>query len=126
MNNKWDALYSHPKWFAKRIEILERDKWACTVCGYNKLLRVHHTFYYIDYIPPWDYPNKSLLTLCDKCHYDWHLHHEIEYRKTPILKKRKYGNILPPMSLAKKVEYNKREKLRRKKHIRIKGKLYKL
>lgn len=35
------------------------------------ILHVHHT-YYVHGDAPWEYPDESLMTLCDKCHVDIH------------------------------------------------------
>ncbi|MCK5617048.1 HNH endonuclease [Candidatus Pacearchaeota archaeon] len=57
-----------PRWQRKRLEIMERDKWECKKCGNDtKTLHVHHRNYE-NYIDPWDYPNDTLVTLCDSCH----------------------------------------------------------
>ena len=79
--HNWHKLYKHSKWLRKRKIILKRDNYKCTACGSKKNLCVHHTFYYSTYTPPWDYPNDSLLTVCEECHEEWHKYHEIEYRK---------------------------------------------
>ena len=56
-----------PRWQKKRLEILERDHWACVCCGStDKNLQVHHAVY--RKIDPWDYPNHLLQTLCFDCH----------------------------------------------------------
>lgn len=61
-----------PRWQKKRLEILERDGWKCKGCGDKKsTLNVHH-LYYEAYKDPWDYPDKALKTLCEKCHEDEH------------------------------------------------------
>jgi 5-methylcytosine-specific restriction endonuclease McrA len=56
-----------PRWQKKRLEILDRDGWACVCCGTKeKNLQVHHVVY--RKIDPWDYPNYLLQTLCEDCH----------------------------------------------------------
>lgn len=60
--------YKNPQWQRKRLQILERDNWSCTVCGSDKKqLHVHHR-YYIQGRNVWEYDNDSLTTLCDSCH----------------------------------------------------------
>jgi len=58
----------HPKWQKKRLEILNRDKFTCKLCGDTEsTLHVHH----LEYKPntePWDYPNANFKTLCEYCH----------------------------------------------------------
>lgn len=71
------------RWKNKRLQILKRDGYKCTVCGSDLKLTVHHTYYKTGK-RPWQYPNESLLTLCDKCHYDFHCTNE-----TPVKGKHK-------------------------------------
>ena len=71
------------RWRSKRLQILKRDGFKCTVCGSLDKLTVHHTYYRTGK-RPWQYPNDALLTLCDKCHYDFHCTNE-----TPIKGKQK-------------------------------------
>mgnify|MGYP002409690288 FL=1 len=68
-----------PKWRRKRMTILKRDGFKCTVCGSKKELSVHHT-YYKNGAKPWNYPSKALLTLCQDCHYKFHTEHETPIR----------------------------------------------
>lgn len=57
-----------PRWQKKRLEILDRDGWACQRCGETtKTLHVHHRLYHEGY-DPWDYDQHELLTLCEDCH----------------------------------------------------------
>lgn len=57
-----------PAWQKRRLEVLQKDNWKCTVCGNDKIeLQVHH----LDYFPgldPWEYPDDMLKTLCSICH----------------------------------------------------------
>lgn len=63
----WEMLRD-PRWQQKRLKVMERDKWTCRDCG-NKAgtFNVHHC-YYVRGNAPWDYPDESLVTLCEKCH----------------------------------------------------------
>lgn len=63
----YQQLLRHPFWQAKRLEIFQRDKFTCTKC-FDKFtnLQVHHTFY--DHRFPWEYPNDSMITVCELCH----------------------------------------------------------
>lgn len=63
-------MLKDPRWQKKRLEILERDEWACQMChSGDKTLHVHHNYY--DYsLLPWEYPEESLITLCEECHKD--------------------------------------------------------
>ena len=57
-----------PRWQRKRLEILQRDDFACHSCGdKNNTLHVHHKIYYKG-IEPWDYESHILITLCADCH----------------------------------------------------------
>lgn len=57
-----------PRWQRKRLEIMERDGFACIHCGdKTKTLNVHHA-YYESGKAPWEYGNWSLVTLCEDCH----------------------------------------------------------
>jgi hypothetical protein len=57
-----------PRWQKKRLEIMQRDGFACTLCQDERAtLNVHHCYYEQDR-DPWDYPDTSLLTLCQPCH----------------------------------------------------------
>lgn len=65
---KYSNLLKDPRWQKKRLEILERDKWACRLCGDAKsTLHIHHCYYNKD-VNPWEYESSSLLTLCYVCH----------------------------------------------------------
>jgi hypothetical protein len=57
-----------PKWQKKRLEILERDKFKCIICGCDdKQLHVHHGAY-LSKVKVWEYDNSMLHTLCCDCH----------------------------------------------------------
>jgi hypothetical protein len=73
MNKKsYSEKLKDPRWQDKRNEILERDNHRCQLCGDNtEPLHVHHK-YYQNFKEPWDYPNESLITLCEKCHNSQH------------------------------------------------------
>jgi hypothetical protein len=88
---KYFELLLLPAWRLKRQEILKRDNWKCTVCHrkqsilertndgvYNYLpenqriyLQVHHKCYRLNLLP-WEHQNSDLITLCEKCHKDYH------------------------------------------------------
>lgn len=57
-----------PRWQKKRLEILQRDEWACRECGdETSTLHVHHCWYEYGR-EPWHYPDDALITLCKDCH----------------------------------------------------------
>ncbi len=60
----------HPNWQKKRLEILERDKWTCQICGDTETqLQIHHQEYDKSYqTMAWQYPNHIYKTLCADCH----------------------------------------------------------
>ena len=65
---KYSEKLKDPRWQKLRLEIFERDEWACQICGDTEnMLAVHHT-YYESQKDPWEYPLKSLITLCEDCH----------------------------------------------------------
>ena len=63
-------LLRDPRWQRKRLEILQRDGWACTGChDTTKTLNVHHKIYRKG-AKPWEYDDTDLITLCEDCH-EW-------------------------------------------------------
>jgi 5-methylcytosine-specific restriction endonuclease McrA len=65
------------EWKRRRNEILTRDGHACRNCGSTALLHVHHRQYHRDAVtrrilPPWDYTDHLLITLCERCHQKGH------------------------------------------------------
>lgn len=59
-----------PRWQKKRLEIMNRDRFACRGCGDEEShLNVHHC-YYLPGKMPWEYPDCDLITLCEDCHID--------------------------------------------------------
>jgi hypothetical protein len=57
-----------PRWQRKRLEIFNRDGFACRFCGNKEsTLHVHHLQYQWGK-DPWDYESGHLLTLCADCH----------------------------------------------------------
>jgi 5-methylcytosine-specific restriction endonuclease McrA len=70
--NRYKELLKRPEWQKKRLEIFERDSFACRVCNNDKItISVHHRRYLKD-LKPWDYHESDLLTLCEKCHDLFH------------------------------------------------------
>jgi len=64
----YSELLKDPRWQKKRLLILERDNWKCTLCKRdNVTLHVHHKSY--EYQKnPWEYDDSILITLCESCH----------------------------------------------------------
>jgi hypothetical protein len=58
----------NPKWQKKRLEVLDRDNYSCTVCGDTETeLHVHHKKYK-NGKAPWEYELDNFSTLCKYCH----------------------------------------------------------
>jgi 5-methylcytosine-specific restriction endonuclease McrA len=63
----YQRLLRDPRWQRVRLQVFERDGWACTRChATGKQLQVHHTRYLSPI--PWETPLAFLLTLCEECH----------------------------------------------------------
>ena len=72
MGKAYSALLRDPRWQRKRLEILQRDEWACQQCfGTDSTLHVHHRVY-TDGKAPWEYEEHLLVTLCEECHNEEH------------------------------------------------------
>lgn len=80
------------EWKNKRLIILKRDNYCCTICNYDKTLQVHHKKYIYGRMA-WDYPNTLLQTLCRKCHVNIHNNSIIKFEKD-ILKEKKIKIIV--------------------------------
>lgn len=82
-----------PRWQKKRLEIMERDGWACVECGADRItLNVHHTRY-LRGCAPWEYPSDMLRTLCERCHEAEHGH----VAEAPVLIKRRISHPQFPL-----------------------------
>jgi cytochrome c553 len=57
-----------PRWQKKRLEILNRDEWACQKCYDDESTLIVHHRRYLPEKEPWDYPDELLITLCESCH----------------------------------------------------------
>lgn len=56
------------RWLRKRDKILSYADHRCQTCGVeNTPLQVHHS-YYRDGLRAWEYPDGSLVALCEDCH----------------------------------------------------------
>ena len=64
---RYSELLKDPRWQRLRLQVFERDGWACRSChAKDRQLQVHHTRYLAYF--PWDTPIEHLVTLCDACH----------------------------------------------------------
>jgi len=74
--DEYSKLLQDERWKEKRRKIISRDRCRCTWCGSDSNLQVHHKYYEKfpnnDFVDPWDYPDESLVTLCEKCHKKAH------------------------------------------------------
>jgi hypothetical protein len=62
------AKLRDPRWQKMRLQVFERDKFACQMCfDTESTLHVHHRYYEAGK-EPWDYPMEALVTLCESCH----------------------------------------------------------
>ena len=62
-----------PQWQRRRLEIMQRDDFTCQICGCkDKALNVHHTAYEQGKLI-WEYPDDTLITLCESCHEYEHM-----------------------------------------------------
>jgi len=109
-----------PRWQKRRLEILSRDNFICCVCkGGERTLHVHHLFY-VTGRDPWNYPNFSLVTLCDECHrMEQDFHSDVPYSFESFLDVILTGipiengerlNLLTKAALNKKKESKRRKK----------------
>lgn len=51
---------------------MQRDGYRCRRCGSRGKLNVHHRWYVYGR-KPWQYPDRCLITLCERCHRHVHL-----------------------------------------------------
>lgn len=61
-----------------RRKVYERDGYTCQRCGTNNNLHAHHIKLWSRY-PALRFDLDNGLTLCDRCHYDWHKEHGTVY-----------------------------------------------
>jgi hypothetical protein len=67
----------HPNWQRRRLEIMQRDEFACQCCYDDETtLHVHHKRY-VKGRMAWEYPDAELVTLCEGCHESLHAMTEI-------------------------------------------------
>lgn len=71
-------MLTDSRWSQRRLDIMRRDGFRCRRCGGKGKLNVHHRWY-IYGRQPWQYPDCSLVTLCEKCHRHVHLMRHVRY-----------------------------------------------
>ncbi len=65
---KYFEKLKDPRWQRKRLFRMLIDFFQCQCClNRKKMLVIHHKYYRTDF-EPWDYPYRSLITLCQDCH----------------------------------------------------------
>lgn len=69
-------LLKDRRWSRRREEIMRRDGFRCRRCGRKGRLNVHHRWYVFGRMP-WQYPDRCLVTLCERCHHRVHLYRHI-------------------------------------------------
>lgn len=73
-NTAYAESLKDPRWQKKRLEILDRDSFTCSICDdTTSTLYVHHKYYIVGRLP-WEYPNFCYATLCGVCHdiiHEW-------------------------------------------------------
>ena len=72
MKETYSEKLRDPRWQKRRLQILERDEWACQICYDTDTMLVVHHRYYLRGAEPWEYSGKALVTLCSKCHESEH------------------------------------------------------
>lgn len=67
------AKYRDPRWQRKRLEVMNAANFTCQECKATDVtLNVHHKIYHKGH-DPWDYKDKELVCLCERCHECWHM-----------------------------------------------------
>lgn len=68
----YKELLEHPLWQRKRAKLIKRSENRCQICASSeKPLHVHHS-YYLRGWKPWQYPDGSLIVVCERCHEGIH------------------------------------------------------
>jgi phage terminase large subunit GpA-like protein len=99
-----------PRWQKKRLEVLNRDNWACTQCDDTETeLHIHHTYYKANN-DPWEYPLKSLSTLCKHCHSVIEIHKK-QYPNEVFVKCRRTHESSPGTHSYSILSFNKGKEL---------------
>lgn len=106
-SEEYQILLKDPLWIKKRNYIVTRDRHRCTKCGNKTNLNVHHLFY-VEGKKPWEYPNHTLITLCQDCHIAWHEEYGI-IRKLGFTKRERFDKRIEKRD-------RKKEALRRRRH----------
>lgn len=70
------------RWRNRRLQILSRDGNSCVICRGNENLQIHHRQYQFvkalgRFKAPWDYEDRLLITLCERCHSKGHNRYKV-------------------------------------------------
>lgn len=76
--SRYRMLLKDERWSRRRYDILRRDGFRCRRCGSTSRLNVHHRWYVYGR-QPWQYPDRCLVTLCERCHRRVHLMQFVRY-----------------------------------------------
>jgi hypothetical protein len=69
---EYAEMLKKPQWQKRRLQMLEAAGWKCVECGAEEQqLHVHHKRY-IAGAKPWEYEDKDLVVLCERCHEKAH------------------------------------------------------
>lgn len=61
-----------PRWQKRRLKVMEYAHWRCQICGgKDNTLHCHHS-YYTKGKEPWQYPDGSIICICEGCHEKIH------------------------------------------------------
>ena len=104
-NSHYKTGTSYANWFREmRPVILERDQYACAVCGKTEKLVVHH----VDHIPKYNEAH-NLITLCSTCHM---VHHKSKVSPFPWRRKLARGREMSNEQIMKSIELEARYSIR--------------
>ena len=78
-NSAFSKMYDDDRWKTKSRQIRERDNYTCQECNRDQTevpLHVHHAYYASNKKGTprrlWDYPDETLITVCEECHDSIH------------------------------------------------------
>ncbi len=75
---------------------MEYANWKCQICGAgNKTLNVHHS-YYTKGKEPWQYPDGSLICICQDCHSQ--IHPEKKAAPSPVYEEESHDTLTGTIS----------------------------
>ena len=84
MKEEFKIHYTNDLWKIRRLMIMAADNFTCQHCKGKESLQVHHHTY-CKLLKAWEYEDRHLTTLCQRCHERFHKDHQPNYQ--PKLKK---------------------------------------